>query len=129
MPKDVLYGKTLRKSFAKTTEIQEMPNLLEIQKNSYQWFLDAGLKEVFNLYVVHRPLFSGSNSSISVRYFRTLAISNEFLSKIACKRWLVTPFSIYATDNTVRFSFVMFFILLPNILLGFSRINPIAYTL
>ena len=47
MPKDVLYGKTLRKSFAKTTEIQEMPNLLEIQKNSYQWFLETGLREVF----------------------------------------------------------------------------------
>ena len=47
MPKDVLYGKTLRKSFAKTTEIQEMPNLLEIQKDSYQWFLETGLREVF----------------------------------------------------------------------------------
>ncbi len=47
MPKDVLYGKTLRKSFAKSTEIQEMPNLLEIQKNSYNWFLETGLREVF----------------------------------------------------------------------------------
>ena len=32
MPKDVLYGKTLRKSFARTQEIMDMPNLLEIQK-------------------------------------------------------------------------------------------------
>ena len=47
MPKDVLYGKTLRKSFAKTHEIQEMPNLLEVQKNSYNWFLETGLREVF----------------------------------------------------------------------------------
>ena len=47
MPKDVLYGKTLRKSFARTEEIQEMPNLLEIQKSSYQWFLETGLHEVF----------------------------------------------------------------------------------
>ena len=47
MVKDVYYGKTLRKSFAKQEEIQDMPNLLEIQKNSYQWFLDTGLKEVF----------------------------------------------------------------------------------
>ena len=47
MPKDVLYGKTLRKSFARSTEIQDMPNLLEIQKNSYKWFLETGLKEVF----------------------------------------------------------------------------------
>ena len=47
MPSDVLYGKTLRKSFAKTEEIQEMPNLLEIQKDSYKWFLETGLREVF----------------------------------------------------------------------------------
>ena len=47
MPKDVLYGKTLRKSFARSEEIQDMPNLLEIQKNSYKWFLKTGLREVF----------------------------------------------------------------------------------
>ncbi|MCL2124980.1 MAG: DNA-directed RNA polymerase subunit beta [Oscillospiraceae bacterium] len=46
-PHDVLYGKTLRKSYAKTKEIQEMPNLLEVQQTSYQWFLDTGLREVF----------------------------------------------------------------------------------
>ena len=47
MPKDVLYGKTLRKSYARTQEIMDMPNLLEIQKSSYQWFLENGLREVF----------------------------------------------------------------------------------
>ena len=47
MPKDVLYGKTLRKSFARSEEIQDMPNLLEIQKKSYNWFLETGLREVF----------------------------------------------------------------------------------
>ena len=47
MPKDVYYGKTLRKSFARSQEIQDMPNLLEIQKKSYKWFLDVGLREVF----------------------------------------------------------------------------------
>ena len=40
MPTDVLYGKTLRKSFARTKEIMDMPNLLEIQKSSYKWFLE-----------------------------------------------------------------------------------------
>ena len=47
MPKDVLYGKTLRKSFARYEEIQDTPNLLEIQKKSYKWFLETGLREVF----------------------------------------------------------------------------------
>ncbi len=45
--KDVYFGKTLRKSFARYQEILEMPNLLEVQKTSYQWFLDTGLREVF----------------------------------------------------------------------------------
>ncbi|MCI2106404.1 MAG: DNA-directed RNA polymerase subunit beta [Intestinimonas sp.] len=47
MVKDVYYGKTLRKSYARHQEILDMPNLLEVQKKSYQWFLDTGLKEVF----------------------------------------------------------------------------------
>ena len=45
--KEVKLGKNTRKSFAKINEILEMPNLIEVQKNSYQWFLDEGLKEVF----------------------------------------------------------------------------------
>ncbi len=44
-----MYGKTLRKNFARHEEIMEMPNLLEIQKKSYQWFLDTGLREVFRM--------------------------------------------------------------------------------
>ena len=47
MPKEVYYGKTLRQSFARVDEIQDMPNLLEIQKNSYKWFLEEGLRDVF----------------------------------------------------------------------------------
>ncbi len=45
--KDVQHGKVTRKSFAKIEEILEMPNLIEVQKKSYQWFLDEGLREVF----------------------------------------------------------------------------------
>ncbi|MDO5124901.1 MAG: DNA-directed RNA polymerase subunit beta [Ruminococcus sp.] len=44
--KDVKLGKNTRKSFAKINEVLEMPNLIEVQKNSYQWFWDEGLKEV-----------------------------------------------------------------------------------
>ena len=40
-------GKNMRMSFQTQKEVLEMPNLIEIQKDSYQWFLDAGLKEVF----------------------------------------------------------------------------------
>ena len=48
MAKDKYYGKTLRKNFARYEEVVPMPNLLEIQKTSYQEFLDTGLREVFN---------------------------------------------------------------------------------
>ncbi len=48
MAKDKMYGKTLRKNFARHEEIVEMPNLLELQKKSYRWFLDTGLREVFS---------------------------------------------------------------------------------
>ena len=47
MPKDVRYGRTVRKSYARSEEIQDMPHLLEIQKNSYKWFLEEGLRDVF----------------------------------------------------------------------------------
>ncbi len=47
MAKDKLYGKTIRKNFARFGEAVSMPNLLEIQKRSYQEFLDTGLREVF----------------------------------------------------------------------------------
>ena len=40
-------GTTTRMNFAEIDEVMQMPNLIEIQKNSYQWFLDVGLKEVF----------------------------------------------------------------------------------
>ena len=45
--KPVKLGRNTRMSFSKINEVMQMPNLIEIQKNSYQWFLDEGLKEVF----------------------------------------------------------------------------------
>ena len=44
----VKLGKNTRMSYGKIQEILEMPNLIEIQKNSYDWFLDEGLKDVFH---------------------------------------------------------------------------------
>ena len=46
--KPVKLGKNVRMSFSRIGEVLEMPNLIEVQKNSYQWFLDEGLKEVFH---------------------------------------------------------------------------------
>ncbi|MDL2295748.1 DNA-directed RNA polymerase subunit beta [Lachnospiraceae bacterium OttesenSCG-928-E19] len=40
-------GKSMRMSYSRQSEVLQMPNLIEVQKDSYQWFLDQGLKEVF----------------------------------------------------------------------------------
>ena len=44
--KPVQFGVTTRMSFSKIKEVLEMPYLIEVQKNSYEWFLKEGLKEV-----------------------------------------------------------------------------------
>ena len=46
--KPVKLGKNVRMSFSRIGEVLEMPNLIEVQKNSYRWFLEEGLKEVFH---------------------------------------------------------------------------------
>ena len=47
MVKTVQFGKRTRMSFSKINEVIDMPNLIEIQKDSYKWFIEEGLKEVF----------------------------------------------------------------------------------
>ncbi|MDH8679918.1 DNA-directed RNA polymerase subunit beta [Fusibacter bizertensis] len=47
MPQPVMLGKTKRMSFARINELLEKPNLIEIQRKSYEWFLEEGLKEAF----------------------------------------------------------------------------------
>ena len=47
MVKPVMLGKNERKTFSKINEVIDMPNLIEIQKDSYKWFVEEGLKEVF----------------------------------------------------------------------------------
>ncbi|MBQ4051412.1 MAG: DNA-directed RNA polymerase subunit beta, partial [Oscillospiraceae bacterium] len=46
--KPVQLGKTTRMSFARINEVLDMPNLIEVQINSYKWFLEEGLREVFS---------------------------------------------------------------------------------
>ena len=46
-PKKVMLGKNERMSFSKINEVIDMPNLIEVQKNSYRWFIEKGLKDVF----------------------------------------------------------------------------------
>ncbi|NLL79088.1 MAG: DNA-directed RNA polymerase subunit beta [Clostridiales bacterium] len=42
------HGKSMRMSYSRQKEVLEMPNLIEVQKDSYKWFLEEGLKEVFD---------------------------------------------------------------------------------
>ena len=43
----VQLGRTTRMSYSRIDEVLDMPNLIEVQKNSYKWFLEEGLREVF----------------------------------------------------------------------------------
>ena len=47
--KPVQLGKKRPYELCKINEVLEMPNLIEVQKNSYQWFVDKGLKEVLTI--------------------------------------------------------------------------------
>ena len=62
----VINGKSLRMSYSRQKEVLEMPNLIEVQKNSYNWFLEEGLKEVFADISPIASLIS-SNSAFSSR--------------------------------------------------------------
>ena len=73
--KPVQLGKNVRMSFARINEVLQMPNLIEVQINSYKWFLEEGLKEVFGdvsaIYGLHwkpgaglRGLPSGRNPQV-----------------------------------------------------------------
>ena len=44
----VTSGKSMRMSYSRQNEVLEMPNLIEVQKDSYKWFLEEGLKEAFD---------------------------------------------------------------------------------
>ena len=47
MPKPIRLGKNERQTFSKISEVAQMPNLIQIQTKSYDWFIKEGLKEVF----------------------------------------------------------------------------------
>ena len=63
--RSVKTGKSMRMSYQRQKEVLEMPNLIEVQKDSYQWFLDEGLKEVIFLRSQITAESSVWNSSIS----------------------------------------------------------------
>mgnify|MGYP003297319858 CR=1 FL=1 len=47
MPKPIQVGRKERMTFAKINEVCEMPNLIQIQTDSYKWFIEEGIREVF----------------------------------------------------------------------------------
>ena len=54
-------GKGLRMSYSRQKEVLEIPNLIEVQKDSYQWFLDEGLR-ARSQYVFHNRHFGHSEN-------------------------------------------------------------------
>ena len=45
---DVKYGRRVRRTYSRVQEVLDLPNLIEIQQRSYEWFLREGLKEMFD---------------------------------------------------------------------------------
>ena len=80
--KDVQHGKTTRKSFARINEILEMPNLIEVQKKSYQWFLDEGLVtaslKIHTLTVNYQNITKYSQKQVFINwYWQNLQTANR----------------------------------------------------
>ena len=82
-------GKSVRMSYSRQKEVLQMPNLIEIQKDSYQWFLDEGLKEAF---ADISPImdFAGhlSLNSLTLHYAEMIS---SIPSKSVKNRMLLTP--------------------------------------
>ena len=84
--KPVQLGKTTRMSFGKIDEVLPMPNLIEVQKKSYEWFLNEGLKEV--LHDMSSITDYNGNYSLSFVDFKLADESNYSIAK--CKELDVT---------------------------------------
>ena len=102
--KDVTLGKNVRKSFAKINEVLEMPNLIEVQKNSYNWFITEGLREVFR----DMPVISDYNGTFELS-FTGFRFDDKLKYTIAeCKERDVTYYQVgsihgrYSSDDRQR---------------------------
>ncbi|MEA5038669.1 MAG: DNA-directed RNA polymerase subunit beta [Clostridiaceae bacterium] len=93
--KDIRCGRKIRKSFSRIDEVLEMPNLIEVQKKSYQWFLDEGLRSVFKD-VGAITDYTGNLELTFLDY--TLEIDNPKYSVMECKERDAT----YAAPLKVR---------------------------
>ena len=67
MPHQIKLGKNQRMSYSKINEASEMPNLIAVQKDSYKWFLQEGLKEVLQ---DASPITNFSSKELSLVPFR-----------------------------------------------------------
>ena len=91
-------GKNTRMSFAKINEVLEMPNLIEVQKNSYKWFLSEGLKEVFR----DVAAISDYNGNLELNFIDYKIDENPKYSVEECKERDVTfsaPLRVVARLN------------------------------
>lgn len=91
-------GKNVRMSFAKINEVLEMPNLIEVQKNSYKWFLEEGLKEVFR----DVAAISDYNGNLELNFIDYKIDENPKYSVEECKERDVTfsaPLRVVARLN------------------------------
>ncbi len=107
MPHEIKLGKNTRMSYSKINEVSEMPNLIAVQKNSYKWFLQEGLREVLRDVSPITNFSSKEEQENTCKWF----LSEELFSKVFSKSKiddlsdkLVLEFIDYSLDDTTKYT-------------------------
>ncbi len=107
MPHQTKLGKNTRMSYSKINEVSEMPNLIEVQKNSYKWFLQEGLREVLKDVSPITNFSSKEDQERTCEWF----LSEELFSKVFNKQRvddltdkLVLEFIDYSLDEHTKYA-------------------------
>ena len=107
MPHEIKLGKNTRMSYSKINEVSEMPNLIAVQKNSYKWFLQEGLREVLKDVSPITNFSSKEEQENTCKWF----LSDELFSKVFSKSKiddlsdkLVLEFIDYSLDETTKYT-------------------------
>ncbi len=107
MPHQIKLGRNTRMSYSKINEVSEMPNLIEVQKNSYEWFLKEGLREVLRDVSPITNFSSKDEQERTCKWF----LSDELFSKVFSKPRiddltdkLILEFIDYSLDENTKYS-------------------------
>ena len=107
MPREIKLGKNTRMTYSKIDEVAQMPNLIEVQKDSYKWFLQEGLREVLRDVSPITNFSTKEEQENTCRWF----LSDELFSKVFSNPKvddlsdkLVLEFIDYSLDENTKYT-------------------------